>query len=185
MTHLLLLALLPLPGLAGEPTREAPGLTASGDFCEVVWSRSRWERVSCFALSRDAGGVTLEGTAYSWARTRDEEVVAPRLATWRLDRVLSFDAADQTLVYAYSGTMTSTGEAFEGTSTVRLDVSTEPTPSGWYGIGDERVRFRLLPLADLEACLGHAAPLADAAARYRRVATTLPETLATCVPEAP
>ena len=68
------------PGFAGE--NATPGLTVSGDFCEIIWVGEKWERVSCFALSHGPDGFQLEGTAYSWARNRGGVVVAPRLASW-------------------------------------------------------------------------------------------------------
>ncbi len=178
----LFILLFASPGFAGDKVRRAPGLTASGEFCEIIGAGEKWERVSCFALSQGAGGVQLQGTAYSWARERDDgAVVAPLLASWQLDKVVSYDTASKTLVYEYSGTMRNTGGAFAGSSSVQFDFSSGKATKGWYGISDEPTRFRLLPLGDLEACLGIDKPPTERQARYKRVATSSSEQLKGCV----
>lgn len=174
--------LLASPGFAGDNVNHALGLTASGDFCEVIGAGEKSQRVSCFTVSRGAGGIQLQGVAYSWARERDDGVlVAPQLASWQLDKVASYDAASKTLVYEYSGTMRNTGGAFAGSSSVRFDFSSGKATKGWYGTSDDPIRFRLLPLDDLEACLGIDKPSTERQARYKRVATSSSEQLKGCV----
>lgn len=181
------LAAAPLTAGAADATRQAPGLTASGDFCEVIWAGEAWQRVSCFALRQGAEGVELDGVAYSWPRKDgDGAVVAPELATWALERVLSYDADTQTLRYAHGGKMTNTERDFSGETSVSFDFAAQGgTTTGWYGDPAAPTRFRLLPLDALEACLGAEAPAASRADRYRWVARASPERLAACVPEPP
>jgi hypothetical protein len=139
--------------------------------------------VSCFFLSQDASGVRLEGTAYSFVRERDDgELVAPVLARWALQEVVSYDAATHTLVYSYEGKMECTDRPFAGRSAIHLDFSVEKATKGWYGISDDPIRFRLVPLDDLEACLGVLRPASERQRRYERVATVTPEQLKACVP---
>ncbi len=109
--------------------------------------------------------------------------MAPKLAEWTLSQVVSVEAKNQTLVYEYTGSMTNTGRDFNGSSTVRFDFASTKTTRGWYGLGEQRVEFRLLPLAALEACLGVSEPASARGARYQGVATSTPEQLEGCVSE--
>jgi len=179
-TTLALLALLSRPVLASEPA--TPAITVTGDFCEVIWGRDKWQRVSCFSVASTDDGPVLKGTAFSWARERDDRIVAPVIAHWQLDEVISYDSARQVLVYTYRGTM-NTGDAFEGTSSVGFDLSTGRATEGWYGTttDGEQTRFRLRSLADLEACLGVTTPEQTASERYQRVALASSAQLTRCV----
>lgn len=191
-TNLLFLVAAPvaaasLPAGAADSARAAPGLTASGEFCEVIWAGEAWQRVSCFSLRQGAEGVELDGVAFSWARVGKEgAVVAPELATWRLERVLSYEAETQTLRYAHTGKMTNTERDFSGETSVSFDFDASGgTTTGWYGDPKTPTRFRLLPLGELEGCVGARVPALPRQERFALVARAAPERLAACLPEPP
>lgn len=102
---LLFFLLFSAQGLAEDNARQAPGLTASGDFCEVIWADKRWERISCFALSHDAGGVQLDGTAFTtkgWYGVSDNPTRFRLLAIGDLETCLGVDTPSKNRLGRYN-----------------------------------------------------------------------------------